>query len=73
MSFRHAYRIAIVVLTGCLFSAMANAQQENTLTQQEKTDGWQLLFDGKDFERVALLCPNRAPGKTGRFKMAPSC
>jgi len=27
---------------------MANAQQENTLTQQEKTDGWQLLFDGKD-------------------------
>jgi len=33
---------------GCLFSAMANAQQENTLTQQEKTDGWQLLFDGKD-------------------------
>ena len=49
MSFRHAHRIAIVVLTGCLFSAMANAQQENTLTQQEKTDGWQLLFDGKDF------------------------
>jgi len=27
---------------------MANAQQENTLTQQEKTDDWQLLFDGKD-------------------------
>jgi hypothetical protein len=48
MSFRRAYRITIVVLMGCLFSAMANAQQENTLTQQEKTDGWQLLFDGKD-------------------------
>ncbi len=48
MSFRRAYRITIVVLTACLFSAMANAQQENTLTQQEKTDGWQLLFDGKD-------------------------
>jgi len=48
MSFRRAYRITIVVLTAFLFSAMANAQQENTLTQQEKTDGWQLLFDGKD-------------------------
>jgi hypothetical protein len=29
---------------------MANAQRENTLTQQEKGDGWQSLFDGKDLK-----------------------
>lgn len=48
MAYRNASKITIVVVSGCLFSAMANAQQENTLTQQEKTDDWQLLFDGKD-------------------------
>ncbi len=48
MAYRNVSKITIVVVSGCLFSAMANAQQENTLTQQEKTDGWQLLFDGKD-------------------------
>ncbi|HXR78278.1 MAG TPA: DUF1080 domain-containing protein [Bryobacteraceae bacterium] len=48
MSYRKVSKIAIVVISGCLFSAMANAQQENTLTEQERTGGWRLLFDGKD-------------------------
>jgi hypothetical protein len=48
MTYRNSFKIAIVVVSGCLFSTLANAQQENTLTPQEKADGWQLLFDGKD-------------------------
>jgi hypothetical protein len=39
--------MAVRVIGVCLLAVMADAQ-ENTLTQQEKTDGWQLLFDGKD-------------------------
>jgi hypothetical protein len=48
MAHRNGFKIAIIVASGCVFSALANAQQENTLTPQEKADGWQLLFDGKD-------------------------
>lgn len=48
MAHRDGFRIAILVASGCLFSALANAQLENTLTPQEKASGWQLLFDGKD-------------------------
>jgi hypothetical protein len=48
MQFRHSSQITILVLTGCLIPALANGQEENTLTPQEKADGWQLLFDGKD-------------------------
>ena len=48
MSYRNISKIAIVVISGYLCSATANAQQANTLTQQEKNGGWQSLFDGKD-------------------------
>ncbi len=48
MPHRNRFRIGIIVVSGCLFSALANARQENTLTPQERADGWQLLFDGKD-------------------------
>lgn len=48
MAHRNGFKLAIIVVSGCLFSALANAQQENTLTPQERADGWQLLFDGKD-------------------------
>ena len=50
MSYRNALPIAIVIAGGCLLSAAANAQEENTLTQQEKADGWQLLFNGKNLD-----------------------
>jgi hypothetical protein len=33
-----------------LFSGMTRAQEPNTLTPQEKQDGWQLLFDGHDLK-----------------------
>src|SRR6185312_8734329 len=48
MQHRHSFQITIVVLTGCLVSALADDPEENTLTPQEKDEGWQLLFDGKD-------------------------
>ena len=48
MLHRHSFQITILVVTGCLISALANGQEENTLTPQEKAEGWQLLFDGKD-------------------------
>ncbi|MFZ0662925.1 MAG: DUF1080 domain-containing protein [Acidobacteriaceae bacterium] len=50
MIFRQ-FRIAIAgcLVFACLvFSGMAFAQQSNTLTPQEKQDGWQLLFNGHD-------------------------
>jgi len=40
-----------MAVVGCvLFSGMAQAQATNTLTPQEKQDGWQLLFDGQDLK-----------------------
>jgi hypothetical protein len=48
MTYKNAFRIVTIVLSGCLFSALGNAQPENTLTPRETSDGWKLLFDGKD-------------------------
>ncbi len=48
MSSRNVSKIATVVISGFLLSCLATAQQENTLTPQEKANGWQLLFDGSD-------------------------
>jgi cytochrome c len=37
--------LAMIVAVCC--SAAANADEPNTLTEKEKTDGWRLLFDGQ--------------------------
>lgn len=42
--------LTAAVISGCLFSAMAQAQAPNTLTPQEKADGWKLLFNGKNLD-----------------------
>jgi hypothetical protein len=42
--------IAAAAISGCLFSAIARAQQPNNLTPQEKADGWKLLFNGKNLD-----------------------
>jgi len=38
------------VFVACLASSVAAAQQVNTLTPQEKAQGWQLLFNGKNLD-----------------------
>jgi hypothetical protein len=40
--------LAMLVL--CAGLSTLRAQQPNTLTDQERKDGWQLLFDGKDLK-----------------------
>jgi hypothetical protein len=42
--------LKILVITGVLNFNMAGAQQLNTLTEKEKQDGWQLLFNGEDLK-----------------------
>ncbi len=41
---------AAALTSACLFSATARAQQPNTLTPQEKADGWQMLFNGRNLD-----------------------
>lgn len=49
MSHRNMPKLFVVAISAVLFAAMAIAQQEeNTLTQEESTNGWQLLFDGQN-------------------------
>ena len=38
---------ALIVLSVSLTVSSASAQKANTLTPNEKADGWRLLFDGK--------------------------
>jgi hypothetical protein len=47
MAYKRISTIATILAGGCLFLSAAQAQQQNTLSQQEKADGWELLFDGK--------------------------
>jgi hypothetical protein len=52
---KHLFLIALatslLILTGCAtHNSTACNPKPNTLTRAEKADGWQLLFDGKDFE-----------------------
>jgi len=41
---------AVLAISGCLFFAVAQEQVPNTLTPQEKADGWKLLFNGKNLD-----------------------
>jgi hypothetical protein len=62
MVYRNSFRIAIIVVSGCVLSALAYAQKENTLTPQEKASGWKLLFNGKNLNGWHSYL-EKAPGK----------
>lgn len=47
MQYRNALLAAAICFSGL---GMAQAQAPNTLTPQEKQDGWQLLFNGRDLQ-----------------------
>ncbi len=44
------YFLLFAFVAGILVSATTNAQKPNTLTKDEKKDGWVLLFNGKNFD-----------------------
>lgn len=59
----HKKRLAATVAVfGVVACGMAHAQQHNTLTAEEKTQGWQLLFDGQNLAGWHSY-REKAPGK----------
>ena len=54
--------LIIIFISGILCSNICLAQQPNTLTAKEKSEGWQLLFDGKDLKDWHSY-QEKAPGK----------
>jgi hypothetical protein len=59
-------QIAFAVITILLYSAPLFAQGANTLTAQEKAQGWQLLFDGKTVKGWHSAAPAAPPaGRAG--------
>ena len=54
--------LKILVITGLFNFNMASAQQSNILTEKEKQEGWQLLFNGKDLKGWHSYLLNK-PGK----------
>jgi hypothetical protein len=60
-------RASLVFATLLLCSATVIAQGSNTLTAQEKSQGWQLLFDGKTLKGWhSQAPPARGAGRGGR-------
>src|SRR5437762_14219193 len=56
-------QLAFVVFPLLAWSATASGQTVNALTSQEKTQGWQLLFDGKTLSGWHPSAP--APSRAG--------
>jgi hypothetical protein len=44
------FPLKILVITGVFYFNTAGAQQSNMLSEKEKQEGWQLLFNGKDLQ-----------------------
>lgn len=67
MFMRSQSMATIIFLAGLALSATAAAQDANTLTPQEKADGWRLLFDGKSLDGWHSY-REHAPGKDWTVK-----
>ena len=59
---RIAFIKLIICVASVLFFKPVSAQSNNTLTEQEKQDGWKLLFNGKDLTGWHSYLENK-PGK----------
>lgn len=53
------FRLLLLLLTPLTIQA---AEEHNTLTEEEKADGWQLLFNGKDLSNWRKFRSEDAPG-----------
>src|SRR6185503_14288577 len=69
MTRTHALIAAFALL---LWSATVSAQSMNTLTAQEKAQGWQLLFDGKTLNGWHSAAPAPARGRAAAPAAAPA-
>jgi hypothetical protein len=56
------FTLKILVITGVFYFNTAGAQQSNMLSEKEKQEGWQLLFNGKDLQGWHSYLQNK-PGK----------
>ena len=68
------HQILFIALASLVWTAAASAQALNTLTAQEKAQGWQLLFDGKTLDGWHSSAPPApAPGRgRGRAGAPPA-
>jgi hypothetical protein len=56
------FTLKILVIAGIFCFNTAGAQQSNMLSEKEKQEGWQLLFNGKDLQGWHSYLQNK-PGK----------
>jgi len=56
---------SLAVLSALVWSAALSGQTVNSLTAQEKAQGWQLLFDGKTLEGWHSSAPAQRQGRAG--------
>ena len=60
--FKRNLKLFVLFTTGILFSNFSFSQTPNTLTAKEKSEGWILLFNGKDLSGWHSYL-EKAPGK----------